>query len=123
MSDVQQHMTRILTEHRKKNPELAYRFVDSKPDELRIRTETDGWKLVKQEGAGTAGEVRVGDLLLAAKPRKEIEEEQARDRKRSARALDSGVSQFNSDIKRAGGQGRYLQPLTPEEAANFDRKG
>jgi hypothetical protein len=122
MANHYEQMRRALDEQKKKNPELAYRFIDSKPEELRNRIEGDGWKIIKKEGAGVTGEIRVGDLVLAGRPRKEVEEEQAANAKRASMSLDAPVNQFNSDISRIGGRGRYLQPMSPDEAAKFGRR-
>lgn len=122
MSDVQEHMQRVLKEARAKNPGLAYRFIDAAPDELRRRTESDGWKIAKDKIGEGAREVRVGDLILACKPRKDVDEERKRTEQKTGRALDSATNQYYNRLSREGGGGRYIGPLTPTQAGTFGKK-
>lgn len=115
MADVHAFMAMKLAEYRKKNPELAYRFIDAAPDVIKSRIELDGWRPVKEVGSGVAGEVKIGDLILAAKPRKEVEEEKKKLQAKTKQALASTTRKFYSDLGRYGGYGQYLKPLTPEQ--------
>ncbi len=128
MADVQEHMQRILKEHKDKNPELSYRFIDGTPEVLRVRTESDGFKIIKRADTpvGQTGEIRVGDLVLAAKPRKEIEEQQAREHKKTGGLLRSIEDQYHSRILRDGAGGRYLAPIGGPQSDNrqfYDKGG
>lgn len=118
MPDVQHNMQRLLKEAKEKNPELAYRFIDSTPDIMRERLQSDEWKLAKRDGQ----EVRVGDLILACKPRKDIEEQKKREAEKNSRLIDSVTSQYYETINRHGAGGKYLAPLTPQQAGGFGKR-
>ena len=113
MADVHAYMQKKLAEYRKKNPELAYRFIDTTPDILKIRTQIEGWNVIKEPGSGTAGEVRIGDLILAAKPRSEVIEEQKRLAAKSKQSLEAPMRQYYSKLELDSGG--YIVPISPEE--------
>lgn len=113
MADVHAYMQKKLAEYRKKNPELAYRFIDTTPDILKIRTQIEGWNVVKEAGSGTAGEVRIGDLILAAKPRKDVIEEQKALALKSRHAVEAPMRNYYSKLERDSGG--YIVPMSPEE--------
>lgn len=117
MADIHALMKHEIAEAKKRDPNLAYRFISAHSDELRTRVELDGWKPIKLDGRGTAGEIRVGDQLLAGKPRKDVEEEQKELAAKARGDIRAAERAFTQEINQAGGYGRYLAPLSPEELA------
>jgi hypothetical protein len=116
--DVHKQMEQKLNEYRKKHPDLAFRFIDTAPDILRERTQSDGYQVYKEGNsatAGTVGEVRVGDLILAARPRKEEDEERQRQTERTRAQIHAPLNRYYGDIDRLGAGGKYIKPLTPGE--------
>lgn len=116
MADVQKQMQDLLDEHRKKYPDKAFRFVDADPKVLPDRI-NDGWQPVKNATAtaGTSGEIRVGDSILAARPRKEDDEERASQARKTQAQVNAPLAQYYEALERSGGRGgtKYLKPLTP----------
>ena len=126
MPDLHKMLQQKMDEVQKKHPDLSLRWLDSNPEVLRERTQTDGWNVYKesdQTKAGTVGEIKVGDLVLGARPRKESEEERRSQAEQTRNQLHAPLNQFQSDIERLGGSGerRYLKPLMPDEVAR-DKK-
>lgn len=117
--DLHEKLQKELEEKQKQHPELSLQWVDTHPDVLRDRINVDGFQPLKEtdpKKAGTNGEIRVGDLILAGRPRKEAEEERKRIQAKTRGQIESPVSQFEAELDRAGG-GKYLKPMTPNELA------
>lgn len=108
-------MTAEIEQERKKHPELSYLFISSNPDRMR-ESMLDGWNPIKREGAGTVGEVRVGDLILAARPMQASEDERRESARRAGGALDAVERKFAADLKNVGG--KYLTPLNNAQIMN-----
>lgn len=120
--NVHEAMMSKLDEYRKKDPKYAYRFIDK--NELKTRTEVEKYELIKEQGSGTLGEVAVGDLVLARRPREVDEEIRRHEYEVNAAALANSDNQFYDKLNRIGGAGTYLQPLTPNQLArDRDFKG
>ena len=115
MADVRKKMQDLLDEHRKKFPDQAFRFIDADPKVLPDRI-NDGWNPVKTAGAtaGTSGEIRVGDNILAARPRKEDDEDRRREAEKTRAQINAPLDQFYEKLGRLGGS-QYLRPLTPAQ--------
>src|SRR3989304_8369720 len=115
MPDYARILQEKLDKYNKEHPDREGRFIDSHPDVLRDRL-NDGW-LVHKEGnlatAGTVGEVRVGDLILASKTRKEVEEDRKRQEQRTSDQLHAPVNRFETELGQLGGSGRYIKPMSP----------
>lgn len=124
MPDIEKMMRQKMEEVQKKHPDLSLRWLDSSPDVLRERTEVDGWKVYKdsnQASASAAGEVKIGDLVLGARPRKESEEDRRSQGERTRSQIHAPLNQYYSDLERLGAGGKYIKPLSPEEL-NRDKK-
>lgn len=127
MADDHKKMSAILEEHRKKNPDQAFRFIDADPKVLPDRI-NDGWNPVKSATAtaGTVGEVRVGDLILAARPRKEDDEQRREEAQKTRAQINAPLNQYYESLQRLQGGGtQYLKPLSPAdlEASRENWKG
>lgn len=114
-ADFARIMTAEIEQERKKHPELSYLFISSNPDRMR-ESMLDGWNPIKREGAGTVGEVRVGDLILAARPMQASEDERRESARRAGGALDAVERKFAADLKNVGG--KYLTPLNNAQIMN-----
>lgn len=118
MPDVHKMMQQKLDEIQKKHPELSLRWLDSNPDVLRERTQVDGWNVYKEgnkDAASVAGEIKVGDLVLGARPRKESEEERRSQGERTRSQIHAPLNQYYGEMERLGAGGKYIKPLSPEE--------
>lgn len=116
--DIHEFMKRKIAEQKKKNPELAYRFISKKAEDLAISMELEGWKPIKEVGSGTAGEIAIGDLLLAGRPRAMDDEQKKDDQKRARAAIEAPTQRYTTNLGRDSGG--YVMPLTQEE---LSRKG
>lgn len=126
MADLHKQLEQKLEEVQKKHPELSLRWLDSTPDVLRERTQTDGWNVYKegnQAVAGTVGEIRVGDLVLGARPKKESEEERRRQAEKTRNQIHAPVNQYYGELQHMGAGGKYIKPLTPDELAREKWRG
>jgi len=124
MSDLHKMLQQKMDEVQKKHPELSLRWLDTNPEVLRERTQVDGWNVYKDGSpvtAGNQGEVKVGDLVLGARPRKESEEDRRSQGERTRSQIHAPLNQFYGEMERLGGGGRYIKPLSPEEL-NRDKK-
>lgn len=118
MADLSKQLQQKLDEVQKKHPDLSLRWLDSNPDVLRERTQGDGWNVYKesdQTKAGVVGEVRVGDLVLGARPRKEVEQERRELEAKTRDQIHAPLNTYYGDLERMGAGGKYIRPMTPGE--------
>lgn len=118
--DLHEKLQKTLEEYQKKDPDKSFQWIDSAPDVLRDRVNVDGFQVVKegdQSKAGVAGEVRVGDLILAARPRKEAIEERERLKRKTRQRIESPALEFEAALEKSGAGGKYLKPMSSDEIA------
>lgn len=114
MPDYAKIMEHQIREQQEKHPELSYCFISSTPERMN-ESMLDGWKPVKVEGAGAVGEIRTGDLILAARPREISDAERREGARRAGGALEAVDRKYAADLKAVGG--KYLEPLNNAQLA------
>jgi hypothetical protein len=97
-----------------KYPDLALCWLDKKPEALQSSMMLQGWKPLKG-GEGAAGEIRVGDLILAGRPKEVHEKDKKELQTRTRKALDATKQTFERRINTDGAGGRFLKPLSESE--------
>jgi hypothetical protein len=120
--DYAQILRKKIEEADKKDPGKSHLFISTLGDDLQTMQELEGWQPKKETGQGTAGEVRVGDLILCERPRERSEEERKAQRERSAGQFKAIENEFKRQINTAGGHGKFLAPLAPGESRTFGRR-